>query len=158
MSIQHLVFGVNKGKYKMKYDNNQYYYSPSKNYPFFLVDNKPDDSVEMTVEMEGQYEDGVKRGLVIQPNKTKTGFVMVDPDTLLTTEELTERNKQRQLTIAQSQLDKSIRLESGVYQRKMTATQKNDFVAWQDDLFKFINDENVSMPEQPNFIKELLTL
>lgn len=142
----------------MKYDDNQYYYSPSKNFPWFLADNKPDDSIEMTVEMEEQYEAGVKQGLVITPNESDTGFIMVDPDTLLTAEELIEKNKQRQLAVAQSQLEQSIKLESGVYQRKMTSAQKAEFEAWQDDLFRFINNESPSMPEQPNFIKEIFVL
>jgi len=152
----------------MKYDNNQYYYSPEENYPWFLEYNKPDDAIQMTVPMEEEYERGYKLGLVITPNPsynvnkfndndTSTyPFFMVHPDTLLSQQELLERDKQRQLALAKQQLDQSIKLESGVYQRKMSEEQQYEFIMYQDALLEFINGERQDMPEQPNFLTELL--
>lgn len=152
----------------MQYDNNQYYYSPSANYPWYIEDNKPTDSIAMTISMEEEYERGYKLGLVITSNHdynvnkfndTDTGtypFLMVHPDSLLSQQELLERDKQRQLAIAKQQLDQSIKLESGVYQRKMSEEQQYEFIMYQDALLEFINGERQDMPEQPNFITELL--
>lgn len=152
----------------MKYDNNQYYYSPSANYPWYLEDNKPDDAIPMTIKMEEEYGRGYKLGLIITPNPaysvnkfndndTSTyPFLMVHPDSLLSQQELLERDKQRQLALAKQQLDQSIKLESGVYQRKMSEEQQYEFIMYQDALLEFINGERPDMPTQPNFITELL--
>lgn len=138
----------------MKYDNNQYYYSPSKNYPWYLEDNKPDDAIPMTIEMEEEYEAGIKAGLVITPDGA--GFKMVHPDSLLSQQQLEERARQQQLAQANNLLNQSIKLGSGVYQRRMSEEQKQDFKDWQDALLEFINGERQDMPEQPIFIQELL--
>ena len=138
----------------MKYDNNQYYYSPSQNYPWYLSDNKPYDAIPMTIAMEEKYEAGIKQGLVMQP--AKNGFVMVHPDTLLTEQERIERDKQLLVSQANALLDQSIKLESSVYQRKMSTDQISEFEAWQDDLLEFIDGNSEIMPITPEFIQVLL--
>ena len=48
-----------------------------------------------------------------------------------------ERLKQQQTAEAHSLLSRSIKLESGVYQRRMSAEQQAEFVLWQDLLLEF---------------------
>lgn len=57
---------------------------------------------------------------------------------------------------ARSLLDKSMILESGVYQRKMNDEQQSEFVMWQDVLAEFIHGERQEMPPTPDFINQLL--
>lgn len=138
----------------MLHDKNQYYYSPSANYPWFLEDNKPDDAILMTVEMEEEYETGIKAGLVITPDEN--GFKMVHSDSLLSQQQLEDRNKQQQLAQANDLLNKSIKLESGVYQRRMTTEEQAEFIMWQDSLVGFIDGLDTKMPLTPKFIGVLL--
>lgn len=147
----------------MKYDNNQYYYSPSKNYPWYLEDNKPDDAIPMTVEMEEFYEIGKKKGFIIQPNpdykpnSTLYPFIMVHPDTLLSEEDLLVRDRQLKISQATTLLNQSIKLESRAYQRNWATDQITEFEAWQDELYDIVhNNSNAATPETPSFIQEIL--
>lgn len=138
----------------------QYYYSASKNSTGYCKeahgDNMPSDCVPITDAMWQIYEGGIKLGLVIQPNSTKDGFVMGHPDSLLSQQELEERAKQQRLTQAKSLLNQSIKLESGVYQRRMSETEQIEFIQWQDALLEFINDERTEIPPTPEFINTFL--
>lgn len=67
-----------------------------------------------------------------------------------------ERDKQIQLNYANTLLNKSIKLESGVYQRRMSANEVSEFEAWQDELLAFINGNSETMPQTPEFINTLL--
>jgi len=141
----------------MKYEI-QYYYSASNNSTGYCKeahgDNMPSDCVPVTDEMWQIYEDGVKQGLVMQP--AKNGFVMVHPDTLLTEQERIERDKQIQINHANTLLNQSIKLESGVYQRRMSTDEKTEFRIWQDELLAFIDGNSETMPQIPEFIQVLL--
>lgn len=64
--------------------------------------------------------------------------------------------KQQQLNHAQALLNQSIKLESGVYQRRMSTDEKSEFEAWQDDLLAFIDGDSETLPQTPGFIQELL--
>lgn len=140
----------------MKYDCIQYYYSPTQNYPWYILEDKPDDAIPMSVIMEEEYETGIKQGLVIRPNLTKNGFVMIDPADLLSTEEQLQQYKKIEFYQAKVLLDKSIKLESGAYQRKMSTEEQNEFVMWQDALFEFIQSERDLSPPIPEFINQFL--
>lgn len=67
-----------------------------------------------------------------------------------------ERLKQQQIAEAHSLLSRSIKLESGVYQRRMSAEQQAEFVLWQDLLLEFIKNERQDLPPTPEFINQLL--
>lgn len=67
-----------------------------------------------------------------------------------------ERLKQQQIAEAHSLLSRSIKLESGVYQRIMSAEQQAEFVLWQDLLLEFIKNERQDLPPTPEFINQLL--
>lgn len=77
-----------------------------------------------------------------------------------TPEELADKQaaetKQQELNNANYLLIQSIKFESGVYQRKMTLNQKEEFVMWQDSLLDFINGEINLLPITPEFINLLL--
>lgn len=104
-------------------------------------DTLPNEAIECTEEQKNNYFDyKIVDNLIVKK----------------TTIELLERDKQRQLAIARQQLDQSIKLESGVYQRRMSEEQQYEFIMYQDALLEFINGERQDMPEQPNFITELL--
>lgn len=143
----------------MKYEI-QYYYSASNNSTGYCKevhgDNMPSDCVLVTDEMWQIYEDGINQGLIMQPNSTKTGFVMIHPDTLLTEQERIERDKRIQLNHAQALLNQSIKLESGVYKRRMSTNEVSEFEAWQDELLAFIDGDSETMPQTPEFINTLL--
>ena len=77
-----------------------------------------------------------------------------------TPEELAARQaqeaKQQQLNSALALFNQSIKLESGAYQRRMSAEEKNEFEAWQDALLDFIDGNSDTFPIQPVFINTLL--
>ena len=133
----------------------QYYFSPTTAGIYCHEahgDNMPADIMPITDEIWQKQEQNPTWVMHYSNGKLD----VVHPDSLLSQQELLERDKQRQLAIAKQQLDQSIRLESGVYQRRMSEEQKQDFKDWQDELLKFINGERQDMPEQPNFLTELL--
>ena len=141
----------------MKYDNTQYYYSPSKNYPWFLEDNKPNDAIKMTLEMEEAYEDGINNGNVCQPNSTNDGFLMVHPDTLLTPEELAQRNLNIKITEAKDLINRTNAFDTISFQsRYMTEEQKTEFETWRNDLFNLAYEDATQLPETPDFVQQLL--
>ena len=63
--------------------------------------------------------------------------------------------KQREMSQAQALLDQSIKLESGVYQRRMSTDEKTEFRIWQDNLYGFIKGGVSVIPSTPNFVKLL---
>ena len=64
--------------------------------------------------------------------------------------------KQREMSQAKTLLNQSIKLESGVYQRRMSETEQMEFIRWQDALLEFINGEREEIPPTPEFINILL--
>lgn len=64
--------------------------------------------------------------------------------------------KQQQLNNASALFNQSIKLESGAYQRRMSADEKNEFEAWQDAILDFIDGNSETFPVQPEFINTLL--
>ena len=64
--------------------------------------------------------------------------------------------KQQQLNNANALFNQSIKLESGVYQRRMSADEKAEFEAWQDAILDFIDGNSETFPVQPEFINTLL--
>lgn len=152
----------------MLHDNNQYYYSLSANYPWYLEDNKPTDSIAMTISMEEEYERGYKLGLVITPNLAYTvnkfkdndtstyPFLMVHPDSLLSQQELEEQNKQRQLNHAQHQLMITGNLVTQGYIRDFNNDEQAEFYVYQDNLRAFIRGDIVDLPEPPSYLNSYL--
>lgn len=134
----------------MKYDNNQYYYSPKENYPWFLEYNKPEDAIPMTIEMEEEYESGIKAGLVITPDGQ--GFKMVHPDSLLSQQQLLERDKQRQLNHAQHQLMRTGNLVAQGHVRDFNDSEQAEFYVYQDNLRAFIRGDIADLPEPPSYL------
>lgn len=133
----------------------QYYYSPSTKGVYCHEahgDNMPNDVVQITDAIWQKQEQNPTWVMHYANGKLD----VVHPDSLLSQQQLLERDKQRQLALARQQLDQSIKLESGVYQRRMSEEQKQDFKDWQDALLEFINGERQDMPEQPIFIQGLL--
>jgi hypothetical protein len=70
--------------------------------------------------------------------------------------ELAAEANQQQLNHANALLNQSIKLDSGVYQRRMSTDEKSEFEAWQDDLLAFIDGDSETLPMTPEFIQALL--
>ena len=77
-----------------------------------------------------------------------------------TSEELTAKQAAEAKQVKMSQvialLNQSIKLESGVYQRRMSTDEISEFEAWQDDLLAFIDGNSETLPLTPEFINTLL--
>ena len=139
----------------MKHDKNQYYYSPSKNYPWFLKHNKPDDAIPMTVEMEECYEAGINQGFVITPKDD--GFIMVHPDSLLTPEQIAEREQSKLVMTAELLLEQTNRFETSSFQAKYWTEEEEDkFEQWRHKLFDVVYEGSAEMPDTPNFVQQAL--
>lgn len=141
----------------MKYDKNQYYYSPSKNYPWFIKSDKPNDAIEMTLEMEEVYEAGINKGLVIQPNANKDGFIMVDPNTLLTPEQRAQQAKANLIQQAKSLIDNTDAFEASTFQSKyLTDEQITQFETWRHTLYDVVYGDSSTIQPTPDFITNFL--
>lgn len=145
----------------MKYEI-QYYYSASKNSMGFCKEahdnNMPSDCVPITDEMWQIYEDGIKQGLIMQPNLTKNSFVMINPDDLLTPEELAQRAVQQLKAAANSMLTKTDRFEHDVYQSKMKDGESDEFDSWRAELLSVALGDSSTMPTTPEFMQKFLEL
>lgn len=133
----------------MKYEI-QYYYSASNNSTGYCKeahgDNMPSDCVPITDEMWQIYEDGIKQGLVMQPNSTHDGFVMVYPDTLLTEQERIERDKQLLISQAKALLRASdYRLIPDEY-AELTTDQQTELVTYRAQLRLVARGESAELP------------
>ncbi len=132
----------------MKYEI-QYYYSASKNSTGYCKeahgDNIPSDCVPITDAMWQVYEDGIKQGLVIQP--AKNGFVMVHPDTLLTEQEIIERDKQILVSQANAQIQRDEHLwNNQIMWSRYTDEQKTILTNYYDDLIAVTRGESDILP------------
>jgi hypothetical protein len=138
----------------MKYDI-KYYYSPSTHGVYCHEANGydiPSDAVEITNETWVIKEQN--------PNYvfhfTNEYLDVVNPDSLLTPEELEEQLRQQTLNYANRLFIQSTKFESGGYQRRMTTEEQNEFVMWQDALLEFIDGDRTELPPTPEFIQGLL--
>lgn len=133
----------------------QYYFSPATKGIYCHEahgNNIPNDAVLITNAIWQKQEQNPSW----QIHYTNGKLDVVHPDTLLSEQERIERDRQCQLALARHQLDQSIKLESSVYQRRMSEEQQYEFIMYQDALLEFINGERQDMPEQPIFVQELL--
>lgn len=131
----------------MKYEI-QYYYSASNNSTGYCQevhgDNMPSDCVPVTDEMWQIYEDGIKQGLIMQP--AKNGFTMVHPDTLLTEQEIIERDKQILVSQASALLRASdYRLIPDEY-TELTTEQQTELLAYRAQLRLVAHGESAELP------------
>lgn len=153
----------------MKHDNNQYFYSSLNNYPFYLMYNKPDDAIPMTVSMEEYYEDGLKNNLIIIKNiqfdisEFKDGisetypFKMIDPDSILTPEEKQARELVRLKSTAESLINSSARFDTLSFQSKYwSGDQIEEFTAWRHQLFDIIYGNCDQLPIIPEFVQQAI--
>lgn len=140
----------------------QYYYSASNNSTGYCKeahgDNMPSDCVPVTDEMWDQYIAGRDQGLIMQPNSTNNGFIMIHPDTLLTPEELAQRTAQQVKTAANSMLLNTDRFEHEVYKAKMQGNEPNEFDAWRAELLDVALGDNNIMPTTPEFMDKFLQI
>lgn len=131
----------------MKYEI-QYYYSASNNSTGYCKevhgDNMPIDCVPITDEMWQIYEDGIKQGLVMQPDKD--GFVMVNPDTLLTEQERIERDKQSLIAQAKGLLAASDYRVLPDRFAEFTTGQQTELVAYRAQLRLVARGESTELP------------
>lgn len=133
----------------------QYYYSPTTKGIYCHEahgDNIPSDAVVITDELWTKKEQNPTYVFHYANNKLD----VVHPDSLLSQQQLEERARQRQIAQANNLLNQSIKLESGVYQRRMTVEEQAEFIMWQDSLVEFIDGLRAGMPPTPTFIEVLL--
>ena len=132
----------------------QYYYSPSTKGIYCQeahADNIPNDIIEITDELWTKKEQN--------PNYifhyANSELDVVHLDSLLTPQELEERDNLARINQANYQLNATDKLHSGVYQRHMTESQLTEFNEWQDALYDVAYNGGTVLPDTPEFINEM---
>ena len=120
------------------------------------IDSLPDKSMIITEVQHEEYLTALNsqlKNIVLVDNEVKV-IDKYTPEELLAKEQ--ENLKQQQAAESHSLLSRSIQLESGAYQRRMSTEEKIEFEAWQDALLDFIDGNSETLPLQPEFINTLL--